>query len=35
MTVLDVYTYALPFLIVAAVGIIYWWTGRHDSKHRA
>jgi hypothetical protein len=32
MTVLDVYTYALPFLIVAAVGIIYWWT---DSKHRA
>jgi hypothetical protein len=27
MTALEIYTYALPFLIVAAAGVIYWWTG--------
>ena len=38
MTALEIYTYALPFLIVGAVAVIYWWTGReaHDqsAKHR-
>jgi len=28
MTPLIIYTFALPFLIVAAVGAMYWWTGR-------
>ena len=35
MTALTIYTFALPYLIVAAVGAIYWWTGREDRKHPA
>jgi hypothetical protein len=33
MTFLEVYT-SLPFLVVAAGAVIYWWTGR-DPKFAA
>jgi len=33
MNTLQIYTYALPFLVMAAAGIIYWWTGREGHRH--
>lgn len=38
MTILNIYTYALPFLVIAGALVVYWWTGREDAnsnKHRA
>lgn len=33
MTVLNVYTFALPFLVMGAAVVIYWWTGRDNHHH--
>lgn len=33
MTTLHIYTYLLPFLIVAFAAGVVWWTGREHRKH--
>jgi hypothetical protein len=34
MTFIEVYAFALPFLIMTFALGIYWWTGRHTDNDR-